>query len=294
MSRVVSFGEILWDKLPSGKVPGGAPLNFAYRLNSFQNSLSIISKVGDDSLGKELSEFLNKNGLDTEHIQISKIYKTGEVNVSIDKNGIADYDILNPVAWDDISLNLKNIELTKNSSVFVFGSLICRNMTSRRTLKELLKIAPFKLFDINLRSPYYNMNLIEELMLSSDFIKFNYEEIEEISTIYINKKATLENMIETISEKTKTKNICVTMGEKGACYYTNNSFYYQDGFKINVLDTVGAGDSFLATLVEGILNKTKPQEILKKACAVAALVASKEGATPTVSMTEINDLLVKK
>ena len=294
MSRVVSFGEILWDKLPSRKVPGGAPLNFAYRLNSFENSLSIISKVGDDSLGKELSEFLNKNGLDTEHIQISKIYKTGEVNVSIDKNGIADYDILNPVAWDDISLNLKNIELTKNCSVFVFGSLICRNMTSRRTLKELLKIAPFKLFDINLRSPYYNMNLIEELMLSSDFIKFNYEEIEEIFTIYINKKATLENMIETISEKTKTKNICVTMGEKGACYYTNNSFYYQDGFKINVLDTVGAGDSFLATLVEGILNKTKPQEILKKACAVAALVASKEGATPTVSMTEINDLLDKK
>ena len=294
MSRVVSFGEILWDKLPSRKVPGGAPLNFAYRLNSFENSLSIISKVGDDSLGKELSEFLNKNGLDTEHIQISKIYKTGEVNVSIDKNGIADYDILNPVAWDDISLNLKNIELTKNSSVFVFGSLICRNMTSRRTLKELLKIAPFKLFDINLRSPYYNMNLIEELMLSSDFIKFNYEEIEEISTIYINKKATLENMIETISEKTKTKNICVTMGEKGACYYTNNSFYYQDGFKINVLDTVGAGDSFLATLVEGILNKTKPQEILKKACAVAALVASKEGATPKVSMTEIKDLLDKK
>ena len=294
MSRVVSFGEILWDKLPSGKVPGGAPLNFAYRLNSFENSLSIISKVGDDSLGKGLTEFLNKNGLDTEHIQISKIYKTGEVNVSIDKNGIADYDILNPVAWDDISLNLKNIELTKNSSVFVFGSLICRNMTSRRTLKELLKIAPFKLFDINLRPPYYNMNLIEELMLSSDFIKFNYEEIEEISTIYINKKATLENMIETISEKTKTKNICVTMGEKGACYYTNNSFYYQDGFKINVLDTVGAGDSFLATLVEGILNKTKPQEILKKACAVAALVASKEGATPPVSMTEINDLLDKK
>lgn len=294
MSRVVSFGEILWDKLPSRKVPGGAPLNFAYRLNSFENSLSIISKVGDDSLGKELSEFLNKNGLDTEHIQISKIYKTGEVNVSIDKNGIADYDILNPVAWDDISLNLKNIELTKNSSVFVFGSLICRNMTSRRTLKELLKIAPFKLFDINLRSPYYNMNLIEELMLSSDFIKFNYEEIEEISTIYINKKTTLENMIETISEKTKTKNICVTMGEKGACYYTNNSFYYQDGFKINVLDTVGAGDSFLATLVEGILNKTKPQEILKKACAVAALVASKEGATPKVSMREINNLLIKK
>ena len=294
MSRVVSFGEILWDKLPSGKVPGGAPLNFAYRLKSFQNSLSIISKVGDDLLGKGLTEFLNKNGLDTEHIQISKIYKTGEVNVSIDKNGIADYDILNPVAWDDISLNLKNIELTKNSSVFVFGSLICRNMTSRRTLKELLKIAPFKLFDINLRSPYYNMNLIEELMLSSDFIKFNYEEIEEISTIYINKKATLENMIETISEKTKTKNICVTMGEKGACYYTNNSFYYQDGFKINVLDTVGAGDSFLATLVEGILNKTKPQEILKKACAVAALVASKKGATPLVSLTEINYLIEKK
>ncbi len=109
MSKVVSFGEVLWDKLPSGKVPGGAPLNFGYRLNSFEKSLSIISKVGDDSLGKELIEFLNKSRLETKHIQISKIYKTGEVNVSIDKNGIAYYDILNPVAWDNISLNSKDI-----------------------------------------------------------------------------------------------------------------------------------------------------------------------------------------
>ena len=294
MSRVVSFGEILWDNLPSGRVPGGAPLNFAYRLNSFQNSVSIISMVGDDALGKELIEFLKVSGLDTENIQISNIYKTGEVNISIDKNGIADYDILKPVAWDNILLNSKNIALIKNSSIFVFGSLICRNKTSRKTLKELLKIAPLKLFDINLRSPYYNMDLIEELMISSDFIKFNYEEIEEIFTLYIKKKGTLENMIETISEKTKTNNICVTMGEKGACYYTNKSFYYQEGFEISVFDTVGAGDSFLATLVEGILNKKKPEEILKKACAVAALVASKEGATPLVSVTEINNLLGKK
>jgi fructokinase len=294
MSRVVSFGEILWDKLPSGKVPGGAPLNFGYRLNSFEKSLSIISKVGDDSLGKELIEFLNNSSLETKHIQISKIYKTGEVNVSIDKNGIADYNILNPVAWDNISLNSKNIDLTKNSSIFVFGSLICRNVTSRETLKELLKIAPFKLFDVNLRSPYYNLNLIEELMLSSDFIKFNHEEITEISSIYNKKKTSLESMIKTVSKETKTNEICVTMGEKGACYYTNNSFYFQDGFKINVSDTVGAGDSFLATLVEGILNKTKPEEVLKKACAVAAIVASKKGATSKVSLNEISDLIESK
>ncbi len=294
MSKVVSFGEVLWDKLPSEKVPGGAPLNFGYRLNSFEKSISIISKVGDDALGKKLTEFLNKNGLDTEHLQISKIYKTGEVNVSIDKNGIADYDILNPVAWDDISLNSKNIDLTKNSSIFVFGSLICRNVTSRETLKKLLKIAPFKLFDVNLRFPYYDLNLIKELMMCSDFIKFNHEEITEISLIYNKKKTSLENMIKTISEKTKTYDICVTMGEKGACYYTNNTFYFQDGFKINVSDTVGAGDSFLATLVEGILNKTKPQQILKKACAVAALVASKRGATTKVSLTEINNLTGNK
>ena len=294
MSKVVSFGEVLWDKLPSEKVAGGAPLNFGYRLNSFEKSISIISKVGDDALGKKLIKFLNKNGLDTEHLQISKIYKTGEVNVSIDKNGIADYDILNPVAWDDISLNSKNIALTKNSSIFVFGSLICRNTTSRKTLKELLKIAPFKLFDVNLRFPYYDLNLIKELMMCSDFIKFNHEEITEISSIYTKKKTSLENMIKTISEKTKTYDICVTMGEKGACYYTNNTFYFQDGFKINVSDTVGAGDSFLATLVEGILNKTKPQEILKKACAVAALVASKRGATTKVSLTEINNLIGNK
>ena len=294
MSKVVSFGEILWDKLPTGKVPGGAPLNFAYRFNSFQNSLSIISKVGDDLLGKELIEFLKKNKLDTEHIQISKIHKTGEVNVSIDKKGIADYDILNPVAWDDIEYNTKIEKLVKNCSIFVFGSLITRNETSRDTLKELLKIAPFKLFDVNLRSPYYNLNLIKELMLSSDFIKFNLEEITEIYSIYNRKKTSLEGMIKIISKKTKTTNICVTMGEKGACYYTNNSFYFQDGFKINVSDTIGAGDSFLANLVEGILNNTKPQEVLKKACAVAAIVASKKGGTSKVSFTEISDLIESK
>ena len=294
MSKVVSFGEILWDKLPTGKVPGGAPLNFAYRFNSFQNSLSIISKVGDDLLGKELIEFLKKNKLDTEHIQISKIHKTGEVNVSIDKKGIADYNILNPVAWDDINYNTKIEKLVKNCSIFVFGSLINRNETSRDTLKELLKIAPFKLFDVNLRSPYYNLNLIKELMLSSDFIKFNLEEITEISSIYNRKKISLEGMIKIISKKTKTTNICVTMGEKGACYYTNNSFYFQDGFKINVSDTIGAGDSFLATLVEGILNNTKPKEVLKKACAVAAIVASKKGATSKVSLNEISDLIESK
>ena len=294
MSRVVSFGEILWDKLPSGKEPGGAPLNFAYRLNSFQNSLSIISKVGDDLLGRQLTAFLKKNKLETEHIQISKIYKTGEVNVSIDKNGIADYNILNPVAWDDINYNTKIKKLVKNCSIFVFGSLINRNETSRDTLKELLKIAPFKLFDVNLRSPYYNLNLIEELMVSSDFIKFNLEEITEISSIYNKKKISLESMIKTISKETKTNEICVTMGEKGACYYTNNSFYFQDGFKIKVLDTIGAGDSFLATLIEGILNNTKPQEVLKKACAVAAIVASKKGATSKVSLNEISDLIDSK
>tara|TARA_A100000164_G_C21791161_1_gene715844 strand:+ start:181 stop:1065 length:885 start_codon:yes stop_codon:yes gene_type:complete len=294
MSKVVSFGEILWDKLPTGKVPGGAPLNFAYRFNSFQNSLSIISKVGDDLLGKELIEFLKKNKLDTEHIQISKIHKTGEVNVSIDKKGIADYDILNPVAWDDIEYNTKIEKLVKNCSIFVFGSLITRNETSRDTLKELLKIAPFKLFDVNLRSPYYNLNLIKELMLSSDFIKFNLEEITEISSIYNRKKTSLEGMIKIISKKTKTTNICVTMGEKGACYYTNNLFYFQDGFKITVSDTIGAGDSFLATLVEGILNNAKPEEVLKKACAVAALVASKKGATSKVSISEISDLIESK
>ena len=294
MSRVVSFGEILWDKLPSGKVPGGAPLNFAYRLNSFQNSLSIISKVGDDILGKELIAFLKKNKLDTEHIQISKVSKTGEVSVAIDKNGIADYNILNPVAWDNINYNSKIEKLVKNCSIFVYGSLICRNITSRETLKELLKIAPFKLFDVNLRFPYYNLNLIEELMMSSDFIKFNLDEITEISSIYSKKKTSLESMIKIISKKTKTTEICVTMGEKGACYYTNNLFYYQDGFKIKVLDTIGAGDSFLATLVEGISNNTKPEEVLKKACAVAAIVASKKGATSKVSLNEISDLIESK
>ena len=105
--------------------------------------------------------------------------------------------------------------MTKNSSIFVFGSLICRNVTSRETLKKLLKIAPFKLFDVNLRSPYYNLNLIEELMFSSDFIKFNLEEITEISSIYNKKKTSLESMIKTVSKETKTNEICVTMGEKG-------------------------------------------------------------------------------
>lgn len=288
MINIVCFGEVLWDIFPNHEKIGGAPLNVANRLKSFENNVSIISRVGVDERGDKILRLFKENRVDVQALQIDQQHKTGEVKVMLNEKGSASYDIMFPRAWDKIELTDVSRAITKKSDAFIFGSLVAREDISRNTLFELLKLATYKIFDINLRPPYYTMEVLKVLMSQADFIKFNDDEIFEIADELNSNQKSLEQTILFMAKETNTKAICVTKGRHGAILYYNEIFYYNSGYKIQVVDTVGAGDSFLASIVNQLLKGIHPQESLNFACAVGALVASSEGANPLLLRAQID------
>ena len=291
--KAVCFGEVLWDVFPTYKKIGGAPLNVALRLQSLGVDTKIISKVGDDKNGDLLVEFIRENNVSTDYIQKDTTHETGKVTVLLDQDGTASYEINHPVAWDKINLNPALQKLVSSADVFIFGSLSCRDIVSRTTLYKLVENARFSVFDVNLRAPNYTGKVLYHLMKVSDLIKFNDEEIIEILEFNNLKYNSLEDNIKEISRLTNTDKICVTRGADGAILYINDTFYYNKGIKVKVIDTVGAGDSFLATLISNLLNNEDPQLALDYACAIGSLVASKEGANALISEDEITRILSK-
>ena len=286
--KVICFGEVLWDIFPEGEKIGGAPLNVALRLKALGISTAIISKVGTDSLGERLIEFAKEHGLLTQYIQQDPQFETGKVNVTLDPNGSASYEIAYPAAWDKIGIQPTIEEEVAQADLFFFGSLATRDSVSKASLLALLKKAKFKVFDVNLRAPHYTQSSLEELMQIADFIKFNDEELDEISRAMGCQESSLEKQLRFISIKTNTPKICVTKGSDGALLLLNNRLYDQNGFTVQVADTVGAGDSFLATLLEGLLIGKVPETALEKACAMGALVASNNGANPKITPEELH------
>ncbi|WP_111309387.1 carbohydrate kinase family protein [Confluentibacter sediminis] len=291
MFKIICFGEVLWDVFPNHQKIGGAPLNVALRLQSLGNDVSMISSVGDDALGRKLLDYIAENGVNTEHIQITDAFKTGKVQVTLNEKGSASYDINFPSAWDHILINDTSIGSVKGSDAFIYGSLATRHHVSKNTLFQLLEYAPYKVFDLNLRPPYYSKDLLIHLMNKADFIKFNDDELYEVSGYLESKYHAMEQNIRFISQKTNTKNICVTKGSHGAVLLYNNKLYYNSGYLIDVKDTVGAGDSFLASLISKLLNNVDPQEAIDFACAVGALVAQSEGANPKLTTSQIEDFI---
>ncbi len=290
--KAVCFGEVLWDVFPSHKKIGGAPLNVALRMNSLGLATTIISRIGKDEDGDDIVSFLKDQKVSSDSIQVGEDYKTGVVNVMINEKGNASYDIMYPSSWDKITLTQEMIEKVSESDVFIFGSLICRDEVSRSTLFALLDKAKYKVMDANLRAPYYTTEVLIELMSKADFIKLNDEELKKISIELKSPYNSFEQNMKFIAEKTNTKQICVTKGEFGAVLYYNDKFYYNSGYFIKVVDTVGAGDSFLATLIVRLLKGKSPQKSLNYACAVGALVAGQEGANPKFSNTEIKKYMM--
>lgn len=291
MSNIVCFGEVLWDVFPTYKKIGGAPLNVALRLNSFDNAVTMISSVGDDALGVDLLKYLEDIGFDKSFIQINKEFKTSKVLVSLDETGSANYSIEFPCAWDNIYLDDKFLDVVKYADAFVFGSLVSRNTVSYNTLLQLLDVAKFKVFDVNLRPPHYKIAVLFELMQKANFIKFNDDELFEICKELNFNSNDLQKNIEFISKETNTEAICVTLGGDGAILFQGKKFYRNNGYKVKVIDTVGAGDSFLATLIHQTLRNGKPSEALNYSCVVGAIVASKSGANPKVTSSEIDTYL---
>ena len=177
------------------------------------------------------------------------------------------------------------------SDVFIFGSLSVRDAVSRQALAELLPHASFKIFDVNLRPPHYRLAHLSDMMRQADFIKLNDDELHEIATALGSPYRSIEQNIRFIAEHTHTRQICVTLGKHGALYFCDGELFAHYGYRVTVADTVGAGDSFLAGFIHQYLQRKPPQEILAFACTLGSLVASRHGATPEVSLAEIEAMM---
>jgi fructokinase len=290
-TKIVCFGEVLFDVFPTHRKIGGAPLNVGLRMASLGIDTQIISRIGQDETGNELLDFVKENGVSTDAIQVDTTFATGEVLVQLDEKGSASYTINYPVAWDKIEATPEAQNVVTNADALVFGSLVCRDNTSYQSLLTLLNSAKYKIFDVNLRAPFYTKELLLDLMNKADFIKFNDDELYEISAYLGSHFHSLEQNIQFIAEKTNTNHICVTKGSHGAVLLYDNQLFYNSGYKIKVADTVGAGDSFLAGLLTQLLTGVTPQNAINFACALGALVAQNEGANPKISPETISEFM---
>jgi fructokinase len=291
--KAVAYGEVLWDVFANEKKIGGAPLNVALRMKTLGCEVAMISCVGKDEDGKAIIDQVKSLGLETTAIMQTENFPTGLVNVTLNDRGSASYEISYPSAWDKIVLSDFAKKIVADADVLIYGSLVCRDQVSRQSLEELLQTKAYKVFDVNLRKPHYSYEILEQLMHSADFIKFNDEELLEIATAMQSPFTSLEDNMHFIAELTKVKAMCVTKGKHGALLMWEGQLYENEGFPVEVADTVGAGDSFLAALIASLLTGKAPQSAIDFACAVGALVAEAPGANPEISNAKIDYLMLK-
>jgi fructokinase len=276
---VVSIGEILWDVFPEAKKAGGSSMNVALNLHKQGINSQFISAIGDDENGKELIEFLASNDFPTNLIQVSAL-PTSTVQVKLDEQQQATYTIVEPVAWDGIELTDELIATVKQADALVYCSLTCRNETSKDTILNLLKHAKLKVFDINLREPFYTIATLKILLAAADILKVNEHELVYLKDELNLSGNTDEHLLKQLSLLFNIQIICLTVGEKGAFVLHEDFLHHHKGYAIKVADTVGAGDSFLATFVASYLNGYPMDTILDRACKVGSFVASQHGANP--------------
>ena len=287
---IICFGEVLWDVFPTHSRIGGAPLNVAARLASFGHEVTMLSAVGDDEAGEDILKFLEEQGIDSALMKKHPLLPTGQVLVQLDHEGKATYEIVHPVAWDDIQKLDSLPGHFGSTAILVYGSLASRDARTLATLRDLLPQVAYKVFDLNLRPPHYEYSLLQELMSAANFVKFNDEEIEELSGV-LGFKGDYESMAKAMADKFDLTTVCVTLGDNGALLLHQDQVYRHGGFPVKVKDTVGAGDSFLATLVSQLSRTNDPDLSLKLACAMGALVASMDGANPEVNREDLFNFL---
>lgn len=289
-TKIVCFGEMLWDILPTGKMPGGAPMNVAIHLQYQGFKPAVISRVGSDASGTALVEYLREKGVNTLHVQVDEKQPTGVVLANVSNRSEVTYDIVQPVAWDFIQVNGNVKQVTSESDYYIYGSLSARSETSRQTLLSLLEAAKVKVFDVNLRPPHYSREVLEPLLQQATIVKMNHHELMEIAGWHQESLDELSAM-EFLKSQYALQTTIVTRGENGAAVLSTEGYFEQAGYAIEVEDTIGSGDTFLATFLSNIIKGKTYPEALQQACAMGALVATKKGATPKIAPEAVEQLI---
>ena len=292
---IVGLGEILWDMFPQGKHLGGAPANFAYHVSTLGHKGITASRIGKDTLGKEIIDSVTGLGLTTEYIQIDPNHPTGTVDVRLDSSGHPKYTITQNVAWDFFEFNEKWKVLAKKVDAVCFGSLAQRSSESRSAIIEFLKHIrkdAVGILDINLREHFYSTEIVTESLRLSSILKLNDEELPILIDLlgYQNKKSE-EELCRLLVEKCGLDLVCLTKGKNGSLLVSDTGMVRHPGCRVTVTDTVGAGDAFTAALAVQYLKGMSLKKISEAANKLGAWVVSQVGATPPANKYIIEELL---
>lgn len=280
---VVGMGEALWDVLPEGKKIGGAPANFAYHVSQFGLPSCVVSAVGEDALGKEIVENFTSKGLNQLIAEVP--YPTGTVQVEIDPAGIPQYEIKENVAWDNIPYTPQLEALASMTKAVCFGSLAQRNIVSRETIDRFLDAMPrtdesLVVFDVNLRQGFYTKEILCNSMKRCNILKINDEELVTVSRMFGYPGIDLQDKCWILLGKYNLKMLILTCGINGSYVFTPGNVSFQPTPKVEVADTVGAGDSFTAAFIASILRGKSVEEAHSLAVRTSAFVCTKKGAMP--------------
>jgi fructokinase len=289
-NRVVCYGEVLWDILPKGSKLGGAPMNVAYHLKTLGESPVLVTRVGLDAHGKDLLGLMANYGIGTDFFQIDGTQPTGKVYARFNDEQEMSYDIVFPSAWDFIHWEETLTPLVQKAEYFVYGSLTSRSATSRDTLYRLLEAATTKVLDINLRPPHFNRAGLQYLLQHSDVLKMNSSELDLLSD-WFGKGYSGADRISYLQESFDIQTIIVTLGAEGALLLDKGRFSQCGGFKVQVQDTIGSGDAFLAGFLHQMQTGASAQQALVFASALGALIASYAGGCPRYQRSEITALI---
>jgi fructokinase len=284
---IVGLGEVLWDVLPEGKKLGGAPANFAYHAGQFGLDTIAISALGEDALAEETVEALKEHNLN--YLMPRVPYPTGTVQVTLAEGGIPTYEIKEGVAWDNIPYTNEMADIAKSARAVCFGSLAQRNSVSRENIRKFLADTPadcLKICDINLRQQFYSKEVLEDSFKLCNILKINDEELVVVNRMFgyegLDMRQTCEKMVQDYG----LKMLVLTCGTNGSYVFTDDGLTsFQDTPKVEVADTVGAGDSFTGSFCACIINGKPVQEAHKTAVAVSAFVCTQNGAMPVIPET---------
>ena len=291
---VVGMGEALWDVLPEGKKIGGAPANFAYHVSQFGLNSRVVSAVGDDKLGMEILDNFREKKLNT-MVEIVP-YPTGTVQVELDNEGVPCYDIKEGVAWDNIPYTPALEDLAKHTTAVCFGSLAQRSVVSRETINSFLDTMPaentLKIFDINLRQGFYTKEILCNSFRKCNVLKISDEELVTVSRMFGYPGIDLQDKCWILLAKYNLKMLILTCGVNGSYVFTPGEVSFVETPKVEVADTVGAGDSFTAAFVASILSGLSIGEAHKLAVETSAYVCTQNGAMPVLPQS-LKDRVVK-
>lgn len=279
---ILCVGEVLWDALPPGLFLGGAPFNVSCHLHQLGNDVTIASRVGDDVLGHEALRRIRQRGLSGDLVQLDAMRETGFVTVDVDADGVPNYTIVEPVAWDAIEYTAALRAGAHAAEALVFGSLAQRRSPSRETIQALWAADAPAVFDVNLRPPFVERSIVEQSLRAADLVKMNDEELAQMAAWFGLPEAPRAAMSD-LADRFDLALLCVTRGPAGAMLWHDGRWTTHPGYAVSVADTVGAGDAFLAGLLAGHLAGRDDATCLDEASRLGAHVATQMGPTPSYS-----------